>query len=399
MKKLIVCIWCCFALLASAQHTGIHFSNDSINVVLKQAKRENKIIMVDCFTSWCGPCREMDKNVFTNTSVGNFYNANFINVHLDMEKGQGKKFAQKYEIKCYPTFVFLDGSGKLLHRISGGRDTVGFIAIGATALDIYNRYVTFERAYQSGTASIHQFIDYMNMRQLTCLPVADMIKEYENKIAETDLVSRGSWTLLTTLIESKDSRLFRYLCSHRNLFDTRYTPDSVDQVIGRVYSTALLRCLWKNPIDTAGYRIIQNEIAALNQPIGKKILQRGNIQLLYMQKDWEKYAQAVISYLEEYWKTEAHNTFNDYAWYFYEHIDNIEHLNVALSWARQSVAMQPSYFNTDTYAALLYKLGRYKEAHIWANIAITLAKEGELNYSETEKLLIKIDNHLNILKD
>ena len=96
MKKLsltflILTMW--FNTTLSAQETtkGISFhDNKPWKEILQLAKKENKLIFMDCYTSWCGPCKALAKNVFTQEKVGDFFNPRFINVKYDMEKGDGK---------------------------------------------------------------------------------------------------------------------------------------------------------------------------------------------------------------------------------------------------------------------------------------------------------------------
>lgn len=69
-----------------AKQIGISFEHSSWEDILKKAKEENKLIFIDAYTTWCGPCKMMARNVFTDAEVGTFFNQNFINVKLDMEK-------------------------------------------------------------------------------------------------------------------------------------------------------------------------------------------------------------------------------------------------------------------------------------------------------------------------
>ncbi|GAH00631.1 unnamed protein product, partial [marine sediment metagenome] len=68
---------------------GINFNVHSFEEAIKTAKAENKLIFVDAYTTWCGPCKWMSKNVFTEGKVGDYFNESFVNVKIDMEKGEG----------------------------------------------------------------------------------------------------------------------------------------------------------------------------------------------------------------------------------------------------------------------------------------------------------------------
>jgi thiol-disulfide isomerase/thioredoxin len=64
---------------------GIEFEHDkSFEEVLKMAKTQNKLIFMDCFTTWCGPCKRLSSMVFPDPAVGEYYNKNFINTKLEL---------------------------------------------------------------------------------------------------------------------------------------------------------------------------------------------------------------------------------------------------------------------------------------------------------------------------
>lgn len=110
--------------------TGITFLQQPVfDDVLSRAKSEGKRIFIDCYTSWCGPCRLMASNVFTQQEVGEYFNAHFVNVKYNMEKGEAVSLGRKYEVNAYPTLLILDSDGTLLNRHTGAltaEDLIGW---------------------------------------------------------------------------------------------------------------------------------------------------------------------------------------------------------------------------------------------------------------------------------
>jgi len=98
MKKVI--LFLLFPIMCVSQ--GIQFESGSWADVLKKAKSQNKLIFVDAFTTWCGPCKKMTQNIFPDKNVGDFYNKNFINAKFDMEAGDGISMAAE-AISSLPT--------------------------------------------------------------------------------------------------------------------------------------------------------------------------------------------------------------------------------------------------------------------------------------------------------
>ena len=115
------------SLRAQGDAQGIQFFHGTFAEAQAKAKKENKLIFMDAFTSWCAPCRFMAANVFTDESVGEYYNAHFVNLKVDMEKGEGPDLSRRYSVMAYPTLLFLDGNGEVKSRTMGGKPAAEFI--------------------------------------------------------------------------------------------------------------------------------------------------------------------------------------------------------------------------------------------------------------------------------
>ena len=125
MKRvLLVAVMAIFSLSVSAQ--GIKFEHGSFAEALVKAKSENKLLFVDFYTTWCGPCKKMSKTIFTQDEVGAFFNKNFISLKVDAEKGEGPELAKKYEVKGFPTMIFFNGDGSENKRLVGATPDAGF---------------------------------------------------------------------------------------------------------------------------------------------------------------------------------------------------------------------------------------------------------------------------------
>ena len=121
--------------VVAQENEGIQFFHGTWEEGLQKARQENKLVFVDGFTVWCGPCAYMVKNVFPQKEVGDFYNRNFICMKIDMEK-EGKELAKRYNVVAYPTFLFVTPEGYVAHRSMGGLKVEAFIALGKEALKI-----------------------------------------------------------------------------------------------------------------------------------------------------------------------------------------------------------------------------------------------------------------------
>ncbi len=120
MKNLFVFLFVSmFSLPAFAEGDGVNFFEGSFRQALAKAKKEKKMVMLDAYTSWCGPCKVLKNKVFPNKELGNYINEHFVSIGVDMEAGEGPALANMYPIEGYPTILFLDASGKIKKKILG----------------------------------------------------------------------------------------------------------------------------------------------------------------------------------------------------------------------------------------------------------------------------------------
>ncbi len=127
----------CFTTTAAANEMprqGMQFFEGTWQQLLEAAKKQGKLIFVDVYTDWCPPCKQMDKEIFPLKEVGDTYNSMFLNYRLDAEKGEGVAIAGRYSVKAYPTYLYLNAEGTLLHRAVGFQPVAALSAHAASAM-------------------------------------------------------------------------------------------------------------------------------------------------------------------------------------------------------------------------------------------------------------------------
>lgn len=158
MKKLA---WALSLLLITtfAQAAEITFmDNPTWTSVLERAKKENKLIFLDGYATWCGPCKTMDAETYKNQAVADYYNANFINVKYDMEKGEGPKLAEQYQVTAYPSLLFINANGNILHKGVGFHEAADFVTLGQTAKNPETQFFTLKsKAMELSNAQFVKF--------------------------------------------------------------------------------------------------------------------------------------------------------------------------------------------------------------------------------------------------
>jgi len=138
--------------LAATANSKTDFErNPLFNQLLAKSKEENKPIVLDFYTTWCRPCIQMDRKIFTQDKVASLYNENFILAKYNAEKGEGEDLAKKYEVEAYPDYVFLNAEGKQIHRVGGFTEADDMIAAAKEAIASFqgneeeSAYINFEK--------------------------------------------------------------------------------------------------------------------------------------------------------------------------------------------------------------------------------------------------------------
>jgi thiol-disulfide isomerase/thioredoxin len=123
MKPLLVSAFVC---LAALNIFADPFSDLSFDAASKQAAQSGKVVLVDFYTTWCGPCKMLDKNTWTDADVIKLLEQKTVALRIDAEKET--KLAERYKIEAYPSVLLIKPDGTELDRLVGYRDPKTFIA-------------------------------------------------------------------------------------------------------------------------------------------------------------------------------------------------------------------------------------------------------------------------------
>jgi thioredoxin-related protein len=108
-----------FSFVTNSQ---VKFQTLSFEEGLAQAEQQHKMIFIDVFAVWCGPCKMLDRDVFPNKELGNYLNAHFINLKIDGDKPENREIREFFEVDAYPTLLFIDPVSGNIRKIRGFAD-------------------------------------------------------------------------------------------------------------------------------------------------------------------------------------------------------------------------------------------------------------------------------------
>lgn len=134
MKRLLL-IFAAFVLGTTAAGAQVRFHTGSTDRLHEMALKADKLVFIDLYATWCGPCRSMERNVFSRQDVGEFMERYFVAAKYDVDQSTGKALAEKYGVRSIPTYLVFDASGELLGRIQGASDPETFLDNLRTVID------------------------------------------------------------------------------------------------------------------------------------------------------------------------------------------------------------------------------------------------------------------------
>ena len=381
MKKilpLVLVLSTCFC--SWAQGEGIEFVQTNWKEALAKAAAEDKVIFLDAYTTWCAPCKKMDREVFSQKAAGDYFNTHFVNVKMDMEKGEGLEIAAQYDIKVYPSLLFVAPNGTLLHRAAGFHTTEQFVALGNIALDPQRRLGSLEERFAKGERDPNFLLKYTVARAAiqdgSHLPVLEAYFE-----TQEDWGSVDNLPLIFELTTDANSPLFDYLVTHKQPFIEQYGERAVtsriqDLVYQTVYDTK----------EESSLEQVDRLFAKAYPEKAKRLSANFRMSFYRQAGDRQNYAKAAVDYFDSFPNAGA-DELNDVAWTFYQVIDDKKLLKHASKWAKRSVKLDPQYYNNDTLAGIYQKMGKKKKAIKAAEMAIAIAKHTGEDYSNTAALL------------
>ena len=207
MKKIIFIVFflSLFITGAKAQEKGIFFERDTIwKKVLKKAKQEKKLVFVDCYTSWCIPCKKMATEVFMSDSVGSYFKEHFVSVKYDIEKDSvGAALKRRFAITAVPTLLFIEPVGvNMVHKVVGGLNANQLLDVAEQAIDPNHNLQGLKKRYAQGERGKK----FMNELIITLLFAGDKAmqakvgEEYVNSLSIQDLKDDVNWGMFKMFI-------------------------------------------------------------------------------------------------------------------------------------------------------------------------------------------------------
>lgn len=365
----------------SNSRAQVAFSDKPFEELVKEAKATDKIVMIDAYTDWCGWCKVMDRETFSDSAVGEYANPRLVNAKVNMEEGFGIDLAMKYRVSSYPQYLFFDGEGNLIDRLAGYMEPEPFME----KLEVVLNPENFLPASQEPMNFEMDYPDFYKnsflKRSERSYPSAEELLAWLN--SRDSLTDEVTWAVISRFVNNGE--YVEKITAKRDELIALYGEKEVmDKFASFIFSVV------KRAIKANDRAVLQEALGEADRILGddaESYKTRYKMYYYQMTEDWENYAALGE---EQARKGAEPAALNQMAWAIYENCEVETALKKAVNWMEPVVEENDNYAYLDTYAALLYKTRDKEKAMKFAELAIAQAeREGE-DATATEELLVKI---------
>ena len=249
--KLLIVVVLSATTISFSYAQGIKFVESSYNEALKQAEQENKLLFMDCYTSWCGPCRLLANRVFPNDSIGQFFNKHFISLKVDMEKGEGPALARQYGVKAYPTLLFIDPSTQeIVSQVVGFRTVKALLEDAQKAANPNRNLQGLAAQFNENPANPTIASAYLEGLWAASLTQErdETLKKYLSRLTPEEICTTDNWKILSAHTENPYSYAFD--CLHKNSegFRNVVGKEAVNAKLDHLYRYASMKFIYRKRV-------------------------------------------------------------------------------------------------------------------------------------------------------
>lgn len=370
MKYILFAFFLSTSFLVQAQD-GIDFFHGTWEEALEKAEKEDKLIFVDAYAVWCGPCKRMAKNVFTQKSVGDFYNKHFVNLKIDMEKGQGLAFRKKYPVQAFPTLFYIDYDGKTIQKVKGAQKVDNFLKLGKSVLSKVDRSAQYATQYEEGNREPKLIYDYIKALNQAGKSSTKIANEYIR--SQKDLSSEMNLKILLESTVTADSRLFDLMIDNKGQIEKLLGKEVVNERITMACAKTAERAAEFESKDLLNDA--KAKMKKYNSSESTAFAAQADMNFARKTNDYKGYVKACQTYAKKVLKGDA-EALNKLAMDMEKTFGrNEDCMECAEKFAKNAAQTGKTYNFYYTYAKILYQNGKQAEALEAAQTSLSLAKE------------------------
>lgn len=279
-------------LCTSVRAQGIEFFHGSWDEALAKAQAEDKLIFVDAYASWCGPCKAMARNVFPVAEVGHFYNRNFINMKFDMEKAESIDFRKTHRVSAYPTLLFINADNEVVYRSVGGKQVKSLIGAGNAALTKMDDVDAYAERWRSGERDAKLALKYLRGLVRQQRPHAKVANDYLR--SQPDLSTEDNLRILLIAATQADGYSFDQLIKNKAAAVALVGQRAYDDRVRRAIDATLAKAVEFK--DEELLAETAKKLAKQDPAAGKRMALRGTYEIAAKGSNAKAFVKAMKKY-------------------------------------------------------------------------------------------------------
>ena len=388
VKKYILFLFIILNATAIFSQTQTLFLDKKFDEALTLSKAEKKPLVLLFYATWCPHCNKMKKEVFTDSTVVDFYKKNYVCMAVDAPSVYGQelraKFQAKFKVTSFPTFAFLDSNENLLYCDFGELKKDEFLSDGKDVLLPENQLPNIKDAYYKDPSNVDKCLKYITTIRKAMLDATPIAQEYLRTKNQDEKLTEPNWKVFANGINDFDTDEFKFIIKNKDVFSKVASPKRVERKI--VYTISETLKPLAESLDTVNYG--KKRLVAESFHIRKidSLLYIYDIQIASQTKNWKKYQKATSDNVEKFsWNDPflLYDICNTYL----EAINDKEELQQAGEWSKHLLLFGGSMDKYILTTKLFLKSKDYKQALEFAQKGKNLADSSKFKVDEINPLL------------
>ncbi|AWW00722.1 thioredoxin family protein [Arcticibacterium luteifluviistationis] len=439
LRRTFLSLICILVLIWSVNAQSIDFKYATLAEAKDVSKVAEKLIFVDFYADWCGPCKAMENTVFTKAEVGAVFNNDFVNFKIDSEVEEGKKLVRHYGVQEFPTYLFVNSEGEVVHKIIGFQSVRNLLIEAGKAKRKFEGFVPIRRldsVYENGNDDVDFLYEYLKRKSYEEGSQPKVLAKYLEVVPESELQTEKVLSLISENVTSVSSKGFYILAESLSRFmkltesqqkyvlkgisnskklTFREAVENEDDELFDVLIDAVHATSYSRQAAFAEERQFRYDYAKLTRNFKhfKLIAQEEATQIMsrsleYFEEHTKSTIEAFKNTAKEKGISESSGRYqmmlaglengaakaasfqlNDFARGYYEMASDDMDFKNAIKWSAFAIKLDETAANWETYAFLLKKVGRTRDAKKAMKQAMKMAKKDNL---ETDTLKAAFKN-------